>query len=300
MDTSCTSSSCKQCRFAQEGIELLLPYVGQRISVLKEGPPKSCQALHSEIFFLIERSRFVFQAVLLKESCQKRPRNHRWSSDKWQDVRQDSKDQNQLENIPDLQHPYRKCTRFAASALFCPRMWLTLDVYWISAIQQQHNWSPMERSTWKAWVQATLQKAVGNGHGMALEVGSIATSWQIWTGGCVLLLGTMGEGAMLGKIWWDTVPKIPPNDLNGHFALWYYTPVQNNIVDWYRWLCRAQALLTSALTSCVLSRRFASSFCPSYAEGPWEVPPELSSTIAIYKYLISTIIIEHSVTQSVP
>ena len=42
MDTSCTSSSCKQCRFAQEGIELLLPYVGQRISVLKEGPPKNC------------------------------------------------------------------------------------------------------------------------------------------------------------------------------------------------------------------------------------------------------------------
>ena len=67
MDTSCTSSTCKQCRFAQEGIELLLPYVGQRISVLKEGPPKSCPALHYEIFFLIERSRFVFQAVLLTE-----------------------------------------------------------------------------------------------------------------------------------------------------------------------------------------------------------------------------------------
>ena len=35
-------------------------------------------------------------------------------------MRQDSKDQNQLENIPDLQHPYRKCTRFAASACFAP------------------------------------------------------------------------------------------------------------------------------------------------------------------------------------
>lgn len=104
--------------------------------IVREQTKTEDLALYSEIFFLIERSRFVFQAVLLKESCQKRPRNHRWSSDKWQDVRQDSKDQNQLENIPDLQHPYRKRTRFAASALFCPRMWPTLDVYWISAIQQ--------------------------------------------------------------------------------------------------------------------------------------------------------------------
>ena len=73
MDTSCTSSSCKQCRFAQEGIELLLPYVGQRISVLKEGPPNENR--RPGIVFrdlLFGRRFFMFQAVLSKESCQQR------------------------------------------------------------------------------------------------------------------------------------------------------------------------------------------------------------------------------------